>query len=428
MIMNNQSSLFLIKNKWRLTKGILRHYWMPLLILFGSIGFGGYYVLTQLNGDSDWWNKLDQSQHYLYALVVLGCFFRVFLGKNPIYMMNSATVLYTYNSSFFKKQLKIKKVLTAFGGSLLAFVISLIIHHLTIDEQTLLDYLKLTLFIQNSFLLAWIFYHESDKRRLAVLPVFIVMTSLLFLKHSIFLFPAAVITVMLTIYDGRYLVLNMTKYENNLRFLDEVMTAQSQNNYADMLRIAEENRSSTVKGLQLHSLHPTPQTAIFKKSLLDFIRMHQQSWVLILVLFGASCFLLSGIAVNLFKNTIDTTSNNAAASLCILMTFQSLFQASAKHATTFIEKSNLGLLLPYTKRQILWGYYPTILLISLFFALMLDLICGKLSLLSLVFLLQVCVSSGLFLYFKIFTGKVGKVCSIILMVLFYFGVMLHYTF
>lgn len=428
MIMNNQSSLLLIKNKWRLTKGILRHYWMPLLVLFGSIVFGGYYVFTKLNADSDWWNILDQYQQYLYVLVVLGCFLRVFLGKKPVFKINSATALYTYNSSFFKSQLKKKKIFTAFGGSLIAFFISLIVHHLTVDAQTLLDYLKLTLFIQNTFWLAWVFYHKSDKRRWTVLPVFAVMTSLLFVKHSISLLPAAVITVMLTVYDSRYLVLNMTKYVDDLRFWDEIMTAQSQNNYADMLRIAEENRSSTVKGLMLHSLRPTRQTVILSKSLLDFIRMHKQIWALILVLFGAGCSLQSGIFVRLFRIPIDTMSLNVVAALCIMMAFQSLFQASGKHATTFIEKSNTYLMLPYTKWQVLWGYYPTVLLISILFVLILDLICGKLSLWSLVFLLQVCASSGLFLYFKIFPGKIGKVCSTILMLLFYFGVMLHYSF
>lgn len=425
--MNNPSSLFLIKNKWRLTKGILRHYWMPLVALFGSVGLGGYYVLTQLHADSAWRNTFAQYQQYLYVLVVLGCFIRIFFAKKPIYKMNGATALYTYNSAFFKKQLKKKKILTAFGGSLVVLFVSLLTHHFTIGAQTLLDYLKLTVFVQNSFLLAWFFYHGSGKRQLLMLPVFAAMALLQLTNHAMSLLPMAVITVLLTVYDNRFLVLNMTKYEKDLRFLDEVMTAQSQNNYADMLRIAEENRPSTVKGPRLHILRPTSQTAILAKSLLDFIRMHKQIWLMISALFGTGYLLQSGIVVHFFKIAVDTAITRMISALCIMMAFQSLFQASAKHATAFIEKSNQGLMLPYTKQQVLWGYYPAVLLISLLFALIMDLICRKLSLSSLIFLLQVCVSSGLFLYFRVFLGKAGKICSSVLMILFYLGVLLHYT-
>lgn len=425
--MNNKSFSLLRKNKIRLFKGIFRHYWQPLIALLVTTIFAVIFFLPYIIADGGI-AALAQYRRYAYLLIALCCGIRIFFVKTPIFKLYSAAVLYTYNSPFFRNYLKKKKLTASIVGGLLALCVTFAFHQFTIGYQFFIDFLKLTLLMHSSFLLAWIFYHTSGKARLVTIPAFAVMLPPLCVDSVLSLLPILSVAVASSIYDARFLTLNMTKYEEKLRFIDAVITAQSQNNYADMLRLAEENRTPTVNGLMFHSFRPTQRTAILVKSLLDLLRMQRQIWILIIGMFVGGYLFRSKFLQGFFQGEFNAEYLIFPSALCTMMAFQSLFQTAAKSAVTFIEKSRRALMLPFSNRQVFCGYFPLPVLLSAFFMLVMDLVYKRLSLDSLVFLLLLFISYGLLLFAKLFDRRIGKLFPTLSGFMLFLGVMMHYGF
>lgn len=425
--MNNQSFSLLRKNKLRLFKGIFRHYWQPLIAFLATAIFSVVYFLHYIIADVGI-AALAPYRRYAYLLIALCCGIRIFFVKTPIFKLYSAAVLYTCNSPFFRNYLRRKKLLASITGGLLALCAALIFHQFTVGYLFFIDFLKLTLLIHSNLLLAWFFYHTSGIARLITIPAFAVMLPSLCTDSALSLLLILPVAVASSVYDSRFLQLNMTKYEEKLRYLDAVMTAQSQKNNADMLRFAEENRTSTVSGLRFHSFRPTQRTAILVKSLLDLLRMQKQIWILIIGMFAGGYLLRSESLQGFFQEETNAELLIFPSALCTAMAFQFLFQTAAKNAATFIEKSRRVLMLPFSAKQVFLAYFPVPAMLSAFFMLGMDVLYKRLSLYSLAFLLLLFLSYGLLLFAKIFDRKIGKLFPALSGSILFFGVIMHYGF
>lgn len=137
--------------------------------------------------------------------------------------------------------------------------------------------------------------------------------------------------------------------------------------------------------------------------------MQKQTYALILG------WMLAGIALRrnwiwaLFQISPDPLWRFSVSALCIMAAFHSFFQANVRCALQFIEKSRAGLMLPYTKPQVYFGYLPFPTAVSAALALAADILCGVLapSTLGLIFVLA--LSYALMLCAKVRAGKLGRI-------------------
>lgn len=103
--MKCQAEILLLKNKLRLMKGTLRHAWQPLLG-FLIVGVALAYQLIFVVAKAGRGTAVS-SQGILYVLlaVVTINLIRVFLNQTPVFRMEAASVMLTYNTKQFYKVL-----------------------------------------------------------------------------------------------------------------------------------------------------------------------------------------------------------------------------------------------------------------------------------------------------------------------------------
>lgn len=126
--MKCQAEILLLKNKLRLMKGTLRHAWQPLLG-FLIVGVALAYQLIFVVAKAGRGTAVS-SQGILYVLlaVVTINLFRVFLNQTPVFRMEAASVMLTYNTKQFYKVLCRKQglsvLLSIFIAGVLSFILS----------------------------------------------------------------------------------------------------------------------------------------------------------------------------------------------------------------------------------------------------------------------------------------------------------------
>lgn len=424
--MNNRPTRYIWNNKFRLYKGMLRHYWQPLASLFIATIFSASYIVSSLLSSDLSLKVVYAYRNEIYWVLVLICFIRAFFTKTPAFKMNAATALYTYNSSFFAKMIQRKKQTALLLGGLLAFAVEAVVNGMSLNLQSAFNFAKLTLLFYNSCVVAWIRFHAEGKRRFIAIALFLIMIpafcsnhilSILFVLSSVFLS---------SLYLRKYTALNIAKYYSKLCFLDTVMAAQAQNNYAEMIRIAEENRPTTVNGLKLQHLKPTTKTAIICKSALDIFRTQIQTYLLVIGLFVGGWLIQNKALLTFLNVSLDSSLLYLAFVLCTMMAFNTIFQVAANYALQFIDKSNAGLMLPYSKMAVFRGYIPIPTALTVLLSLVLDTLYGCFSLGTGLFALILCLLYCVVLYSKVYNGKLEKVLSSICSVLLMITIAVHY--
>lgn len=407
--MNSRALALIRKNKIRLHIGMLRHYWPVLAALAAAVLLIGETMLSALAHLGAELGVAFANRKIIFGFAVLFCFVRSFFTKMPTFKLNAASVLYAYNTPFFTKLLRRQKRFAFLCGSGTALIIAALLHAPLLDGGFIADWFKLTLLFYNSRMTAWIFYHGQGKKRMIAGFCF-AMTALFAYLDSVFSALGAVsAAVMLEFYERRRLRLNMPKYCAHLRYLDQIMAAQSRNDYAEMVRLAEENRPAEVHGLRFQQLRPQRQTAIAAKSLLDLLRMQKQTYALILGWMLAGIVLRGNWIWALFQISPDPIWRFSVSALCIMAVFHSFFQANVRCALQFIEKSHAGLMLPYAKSQVYFGYLPFPAAVGAALALAADILCGVLSPSTLGLIFALALSYALMLCAKIRAGKLGRI-------------------
>jgi|GEM_PF-2204594 len=363
--MKYQAEILLLKNKLRLMRGTLRHAWQGLI---GILAVGGMLLYQFFFGIAKvGYGKSATPRGVFYTLLLVAAInlFRVFFNQTPVFRIEAASVLHTYNTGFFRKSLAHKQFLSVLSSTLVAGIMACILSGFNFDLVFLKLWLILTLYICNCTFLSWIFYHAQGKIRRVVCVVFFLCTFLLFWR---IILSAAVLALSLCtgwVYARRFLRLNTPKYFERLQGLEVASVAASQNDYARMQQLAEENRPSYVRGPMLYQFKPTKRTALWVKSLLELFRMQKQTVILLALL------LLSGWIVNrtnlfAFMPLLDDPAiTRVIAVLCTTTACSGLYQLLVKQAKTVSDKRKIGLSLPYSTRQIIVSYGMTAILLNM---------------------------------------------------------------
>ena len=377
--MKVQAELLLLKNKLRLTRGTIRHTWQGLI---GIAAVGGvllyqfFFVIAKAGYGT---GATARGVFYTLLLVAVVNLCRVFLNQTPVFRIEAASVLHTYNTGYFRKSIVCKQLLSVLFSALVSGVIACVLSGFLFDLVFLKLWLILTLYICSCTLLSWIFYHAQGKIRWGVCAVFSTCTFLLFWQS---IPAAAVLAVSLCavwIYALRFLRMNTPKYFERLQSLEAASVAVSQNDHARMQQLTEENRPSYVRGPLLHQFKPTKRTALWVKSLLELIRMQKQTVVLLALL------LLGGWIVNrtdllAFMPLLDDpVITRVIAVLCTTTACSGLYQLLVKQAKTVSDKRKLGLSLPFSTRQIIVSYGMTAIILNLLLALAISLLYAAFS-------------------------------------------------
>ena len=265
-------------------KGTLRHAWQPLLG-FLIIGVALAYQLIFVVAKAGRGTAVS-SQGILYVLlaVVTINLFRVFLNQTPVFRMEAASVMLTYNTKQFYKVLCRKQGLSVLLSIFIAGVLSFILSGFLLNAAFGKLFGLLALYGCNCSFLSWIFYHLQSKAKWLSLPIFAVCSVLLILHSFLSIALLAASLCALWLYAQRVLRLNLPKYFERLQFLEMSATALSHNDYVKMRQMAEENRPSYVSAPMLHHWKPTKRTALWMKSLLEILRMQKRILILLALL------------------------------------------------------------------------------------------------------------------------------------------------
>ena len=337
-------------------KGTLRHAWQPLLG-FLIVGVALAYQLIFVVAKAGRGTAVS-SQGILYVLlaVVTINLFRVFLNQTPVFRMEAASVMLTYNTKQFYKVLCRKQGLSVLLSTFVAGVLSFILSGFLLDAAFGKLFGLLALYFCNCSFLSWIFYHLQGKAKWLSLPIFAVCSVLLILRSFLSIALLAASLCALWLYAQRVLRLNLPKYFERLQFLEMSATALSHNDYVKMRQMAEENRPSYVSAPMLHYWEPTKRTALWMKSLLEILRMQKRILILLALLLFAGWLVWRTDLLTFVPLLENPSITKGIAGFCAATVFSTLHQLLIQQVKAVSDKRLLGLSLPFTTNQIILSY------------------------------------------------------------------------
>lgn len=384
--MNSRAYKLIIKNKLRLLKGTLRHAWTSLfgLSIVGCVFV--YQLLFALLNAQKGVPLDDRYIGYILVAVIVFNLVRVFLSRTPVFRVNAATLLYTYNTAVFPAMLRKKRLVSLLSSACVACAIAFVIQGFVLSGEFWLNALLLFEYTGCCSLLAWSFYHGSRPVRAAAALLFAASSALLYFREPVYALPLFAVLCVLELWTWKGLSLNVSKYYERLQIIDCAEAAQSQNNAAIMHQLSVENRPQHAYGIKLQSLSPSKHTALAAKSVIEIVRMQKQLLALLLLLLLAGWMVCRTNLLSFLPLLDDPKIAVALASLCTAIALNALYQILAEQIRVVLDKRLLGLALPFSNAQILLSYAPTALALNLLLALAIGLLYDRLSLMTIVFL------------------------------------------
>lgn len=345
--MNQQAVRMLLMNRLRLLSGTLRHTWQSgLILLLGALAMVYQLFFVTLGIQFGIPAAPEKIRWTLLAFAVIQAY-RIFFHQTPVFRMEAATLLLTYNTHFFALRLSREK----WGKTLFSFLIggtlAFLLNGFEIDGIFLRNAVLLSLYQASCIFFSWIVYHSGKHVRWYVLVIWMLCSTLL-LQQTV---PALGLLGLSAVGAAGYcrwkLNLNIPKYYDKLRYLEAAQAALSHNDTAQMLRMAEENRSPYVTEPFFQDLHPTRRTAMLIKNLLGMLRMQKQILVLLsgLLLLGG---LIRQTSLFAFLPLLDQPNiREMAGILCAVAALSAFFQQLIKQSQIVSDKRKKGLSLPF---------------------------------------------------------------------------------
>lgn len=350
--MNQQAVRMLLKNRLRLLSGTLRHTWQSgLILLLGVLAMVYQLFFVTLGIQFGIPAAPEKMRWVLLAFAVIQAY-RIFFRQTPVFRMEAATLLLTYNTHYFTLRLSREKWGKTLSSFLIGGTLAFLLNGFEIDGVFLRNAVLLSLYHAGCNFFSWIVYHSGKRTRWSVLVIWILCSTLL-LEQSIPAFGLLGLSAMGAAGYCRWkLNLNIPKYCDKLRSLEAAQAALSHNDTAQMLRMAEENRNPYVTGPFFQDLHPTRRTAMLIKNLLGMLRMQKQILVLLsglLVLGG----LIRQTSLFAFLPLLDQPNiREMAGILCAAAALSAFFQQLIKQAQIVSDKRKEGLSLPFTTARL----------------------------------------------------------------------------
>lgn len=145
--MKYQAEILLFKNKLRRIKGTIRHTWQGFI---GVAAVGGvllyqfFFVIVKAGYGT---GATKRGMFYTLLLVAAVNFFRIFLNQTPVFRVEAASVLHTYNTGYFRKSLFRKQLLSVLASVLVSGIIACVMSGFLFTADFLMRWLILMLYI-----------------------------------------------------------------------------------------------------------------------------------------------------------------------------------------------------------------------------------------------------------------------------------------
>jgi len=355
-------------------KGIIRHSWQGLICIavVGGVLLYQFFSIVVKSG----YGTGAAERGVLYTLLIVAAvnLYRVFLNKTPVFRIEAASVLYTYNTDYFRKSLILRQLFSILFSISVSGLIACVLSGFLFSTVFFNLWLLLSLYISNCSFLSWINYHVQGKIKWCVCAAFLIYTILLLLRSVLAAIPLVVFLCASWIYVQRFLRIDTQKYYERLQRLEAASAAASRNDYVRMQQLADENRPSYVRGPLLYHLKPTKKTALWIKSILELFRIQRQIFVLLAIIMLAG-WIVSRTDLLTFLSLPDAKAiARVIAVFCTTAVLSSIYQLLIKQAKAVSDKRRLGLSLPYSTKQIIVSYGMTAMLINLLLSFVISLL------------------------------------------------------
>lgn len=329
--------------------------------------------------------------YVLYTLIILK-FIQIFLSDTPVFRVNAATLLHTYNTALFAKLLKRNQLKSLLVSACLSFVLTYILRGFVIENGFALMFAHFTMYLASGTLMAWIYYHGKQRERLLIALFFGFATFFFYTRSVVSVIVLFIVLAALEIWSWRFLKLNIPKYDARLRFIDTTNAAQSHNDMAKMHQLAAENRPQYAYGVKFHQLRPSRRFALTAKSLIEVIRIQKPLLIMIFIFLLAGWAFTHMNALSLIPFLDNPELAKVLAAYSATSAIRVLYQIITEQMETVLNKRLLGLALPFSDIQVILGYIPVPIIINFMFSILFGVLFGRLSHLSIVFWLMISVT------------------------------------
>ncbi|MGI6163535.1 MAG: hypothetical protein ACOYEQ_06365 [Bacillota bacterium] len=372
---------YIFKNKVRLAKGVLKHNLMGFLGLFligGFILFQAIRIVTHLKPG----NPIENNYVlYIMAGFAAAYFYRTFLMKSPVIVINAATLHHTFYTKYFAKIMSLQYLLLAVKSLAVSGIAAYIIAGRAINALFVTTGLLLFEYLLLGELLAWISYNTCNSK--IVLSGMVCLNALLlfiggdsvacvgeyaggciwdfmggFAREFIPITLLAIELIAVLWHMKHRFQLDYSKYEADLLFIDEATAAQSQNNLAKMLQIAKEHSLRQKYKVMLHHFNLKKHNVLVYKNLIETTRQAKAIWITLLALL-VFAYTITKTTWLSWGSTVEFPEvSRLIAVFCIATVYVNLKEIFTRQANTIMQKCLLGLYIPFGRSRILLGYLP----------------------------------------------------------------------
>lgn len=372
------------KNRLRLSIGTIRYWGQGLLIVIVVVATVLYRTFFAILGAGIGTAITERNAICVLIGVSIFQFAQIFLSQNPVFKLNAATILYTYNTTYFQRSLYQKRILSVAKWTGLSFFLAFCMGGFMITSEVVQRFVFLLLYNHCSNLLSWIYYHEK-KKLFVIALLFVGITALLMLQNIVAIIILALILLLLEVYVGHFIKLNIPKYYERMQFIDTVTAVQSQNNLGKMQQLANDNRPTTVRSHVFRFLPVSKRTALPVKCIIEIVRMQKQELILLFMFLFAG-WVISKTAMFDFFPTLETLSaKNALGAFCTMLSLNTLYALTSDRVKTICDKRLLGLSLPFSTKRILTSYALVMVALNLIISTFLGILYSKFSPVLLIF-------------------------------------------
>lgn len=350
-----------IKSKWPLITGMA--FMAVVLVCETNRSFLLINPGVPLPQTYTWW---------FYLAIVLVKMYSVISAPSspPVVRLYAATVLYTYNTHFFQKRLRLRWFFSFFKDLCASLIISYIVNGLLITQNTWGLSCKLFLYFSCMTMCSWTAFHGNRAVYIWSLLLSGVLSCLLLssvFQGLLFGMVPYFVTfggLLFYLFLSKKLGFQIEKYFSCVSFLDASEAAFEQNDYGRMAQLSETTRPKVVRGLTYGDLHPSKSTAILARSCIGLLRIRKELYYMLAGLIIISWLLIKTSVFSSLPLMEVSETRKLLGSLCITMAFNAFNQFQISQAADICTKRLKGLSLPVSDFHVRIGYLLTTLLFT----------------------------------------------------------------
>lgn len=340
-------------NALREYRRLIRHMLIPLSCLAITVGVAGYELAEALlpalwNGAG--FNGRAQGGIVLTLMVYAG--YGCFVRNRPVITVKPASI-FLFREDQLRRLMRIRFLEMALRHGVLAFFLTACVNGIHFNGAFATVMVSFFFLMHAGCLLRWKLYHE-DKRRWQDAGLLLLLG---LLAPGARVYPPALVAIVgiwagLALYDRLSLELNMIKYEDEMRFLEKIRTAQ---NYHNMVFLNQYAREKKVRYLPQGKRMPIllEGVPLLWKAALSLSRLSKD-----LILAGVLLFAVSLAVCKLpffwslpFLDQKEIRRFLLTGSVFAI--YQLTIQSMLRQLDSMLEKARDGLFLPLAEKQII---------------------------------------------------------------------------